>query len=431
MSIDGLGSSAISSLLLEAPARTEAGPLALRTSLDDPATSDEEPLISVEVNAFIPQEEIDTPFFVPNGGTFAGDGRGVGEDGTQRTQQEIVVYADPTHPSGYRVELPASIGLTQRLDGDGNVIETGRAPLSGLDAEVTEVRDDGTIVVTMSGQAADPLVPGAPGLTYSITVELTPNPDGTWTVTASGRHDSFPAYEVLATVGDGEQQVVYGYDPTYNGAGAFSLFEGEGFPFNILWGDSRVEVEGSLTLGEEALTPEALIERHTTDGIIDVEALGADLADSAETGAVDPQFVEEVFSALPEDQRGDAANAFFDGLSTMPGPGGGPAHSEYARLALTPAGMEVILAVGQYAPERLGTNEILYAFGLHNRDAMYEGDVAALDVALAYLEALGDDPEAQRSFASLIRPLYNDERDGLAATTEGRTLQDLIDRILR
>ncbi|MEZ0472785.1 DUF3238 domain-containing protein [Luteimonas salinilitoris] len=427
----------VSSGLVELPASIDRRPLATPVASTPaeplPPASDSgsaQPVLSVEVNAFIPDAQISTPFYVPDGGTFIGDGRQVGEDGTQRTQQQILIFADPTQPSGYRVELPADVGLTQRVDDDGNVVETGEAPLSGLQAEVTEVREDGTIVVTMTGQAADPLVTGAPGLSYDMVVEMKPNADGTWTVTSSGKHDSFPGYEVLATVGNGEQQVVYGYDPGYNGAGALNLLEGEGGLLGLIWGDSRVNAEGSLTLGAERLTPETLVARHTTNGVVDTEALGSDLADSAEAGSVDPAFVEEVFAALPEDQRSAAANAFFDGLSRTPGPGGGPAHDEYIGLALTPAGMEVILAVGQHAPGRLASDEILYAFGLHNREAMYGGDVAAIDAASAYLQALGDNPEAQYNFAHLTDPLYDDETSGLASTAEGRALQEQINRIL-
>lgn len=429
MVIDGLGASAVRPQFLESlrPQRPQLTP-DYAPPVPSPGTT--QPVVSVEVNAFIPDARITTPWFVPDGGTFIGDGRRVGEDGTQRTQQEILVYADPSQPSGYRVELPADVGLTQRVDGDGNVVETGEAPVSGLQAEVAEVRADGTIVVTMTGQAADPLVTGAPGLSYAMTVEMAPNADGTWTITARGKHDSFPGYEVLATVGNGDQQVVYGYDPGYNGAGAFSLLEGEGGLPGLIWGDSRIEVDDSLTLGPDTLTPDTLVERHTTNGVVDTDALGADLAASAETGAVDTTFVEDVFAALPPDQRSDAANAFFDGLSRTPGPGGGPAHDEYIALALTPAGMEVILAVGEHAPEQLAADEILYAFGLHNRDAMYGGDVAAVDAASAYLEALGDYPEAQYNFASLVDPLYDDDESGLAATSEGRALHDQIDRVL-
>ena len=391
----------------------------------------EQPVLEIEVNSFIPHDQVSTPWFVPGGGTFSGDGRNVGEDGTQRTQQVIRIYEDPSQPSGYRVEVDGDIGETHKLDGDGNVVETGEASEDDLQYEVAEVREDGTIVVQLSGQSANPLVGVAPGITYDLTVTMTPNADGTWTVASTGRHDGFPGYEVLASVEGGDQQVVYGYDPRISGANAMSLAQGDGGIFEFIWGDSSVDVDGSLTVGPEAVTPESLIERHTSaDGTVNVEALGADLADNAEAGTVDPAFVTRVFESLPEEDREAAANAFFDNLSTTPGGGVAPWHDDYASLALTPAGMDVILAVGEYAPERLAADEIVYGFASQNRDAVHSGDPAASATTSAFLDALADSPEAQQSLATFMEPLYSDEREGIASTPEGRELQDRIERII-
>ncbi|MDH5833410.1 DUF3238 domain-containing protein [Luteimonas kalidii] len=391
----------------------------------------ETPALEVEVNSFIPQDQVSTPWFVPGGGTFAGDGRSLGEDGTQRTQQTIQVYEDPSAPGGYRVEIDADTGETHRLGDDGEVIETGEASESDLQAEVVEVREDGTIVVQLTGQSPNPLVGVAPGITYDVTVEMRPNPDGTWTVTTSGDHDAFPGYEVLATVDGGDQQLVYGYDPNVSGASPISLAQGDGGLPGLIWGDSGVSVEGSLTVGADTLAPADLVERHTdADGNVDVVALGTDLAGNAETGNVDADFVESVFASLPEDQREGAANAFFDNLSTTPGGGVSPWHDDYATLALTPAGMDVILAVGAHAPERLAADEIVYAFAAQNRDAIHAGDPAASATASAFLDALADSPEAQQSLAGYLEPIYDDDRTGIASTPEGRALQDRIERAL-
>jgi len=405
-------------------------PVLAGTSAEQPPSDGSAPVLEVEINSFIPQEQVSTPPLVPGGGTFSGDGRGVGESGTQRTQQIIQVYEDPNAPNGYRVEIDPDIGETHRLDGNGNVVETDEAPESDLQAEVTEVREDGTIVVQLSGQSANPLVGIAPGITYDLTVEMRPNADGTWTVTTTGEHDAFPGYEVLASVEGGPQQAVYGYDPQVSGASAISLAQGDGGLLGLIWGDSSVDVDGSLTVDSEALTPESLVARHTADSEVDLVALGADLADNAETSVVDPAFVEQVFAQLPEEQRAAAANAFFDNLSTTPGGGVAPWHDNYASLALTPAGMDVILAVGEYAPERLAPDEIVYGFAAQNQEAVHRGDPAACATAHAFLDALADSPDAQQSLARYLQPLYDSEEAGIASTPEGSALQDQIDRLL-
>ena len=384
------------------------------------------PALEVEVNAFIPQKQVGTPGL----GTFAGDGRNIGEDGTQRTQQTIRVYNDPTLSPPYRVEVDASIGETHKLDDKGNVVETGRALEDDLKAKVVEVRKDGTLVVQLSGQSHNPLVGVAPNITYDMKIEMRPNADGTWSITANGKHDAFPGYEVLAKVNGGEQQAVYGYDPRVNGSGPLSLAEGDGGLFSI-WGDSSVNAQGSLVVGKDSLTAEALVKRHTSNGVVNAAELGRDLADSAEAGSkVDAAFVNNLFAAIPEGQRAAAANAFFDALATTPGVGGGPAHDKYASLALTPAGMNTILAVGKYAPERLAQDEILYGFASQNREAIYSGNRAASDVASRYLDALSGSPEAQHSLARYLEPMYSNDKQGIASTPEGRSLQATIERLL-
>lgn len=427
MDIAGIGRGIAQAMELARSAPSAAAYMLPSRLPAEPATP--QPVLEVEVNSFIPHEQVSTPWFVPGGGTFAGDGRDIGQDGTQRTQQTIQVFEDPGAASGYRVEVEADIGETHKLDDDGNVVRTGEASEGDLKAEVLETREDGTLVVRLSGQSPNPLVGVAPGITYEVTVEMRPNADGTWTVTSSGTHDAFPGYEVLATVDGGDQQVVYGYDPGVNGSTPISLAQGDGL-LGLIWGGSSVDVSGSLTVGPDTLTPETLIERHTAaDGTVDVDALGTDLAAQADAGNADADFIDGVFARLPEGDRETAANAFFDGLATTPGLGGGP-HSEYVALALTPEGMQVLLAAGAYAPDRLAHDAIVYGYASQNREAIHSGDADACAMASAFLDALADSPEAQRNLADFLDPLYDSDEEGLASTPEGRALHAAIDRVV-
>ena len=384
------------------------------------------PELTVEVNTFIPDASVDAPGI----GTFAGDDRGVGEDGSSRTQQVIKLYADPSAAGGYRVEFDAGIGETHKLDENGKVIETGSASESDLEARVIEVRPDGTVVVGLTAQSSNPLVFAAPGITYDLTIEMQPTGDRNWRVQANGDHDAFPAYEVLASSDSAPQTIAYSYTPDVSGANPLYLGQGDGGLYGLIWGDSAVDVDSGVTVNAEPVTPDAMIERNSTNGQVDTGALGEDLANSAQAGQIDEDFAKDVLATLPPERQEAVAQAFFDGLRTTPGIGGGPAHDAYSALALTPEGMGIILAVGQYAPERLGADEVLYGFAAMTRDEIYSGDANVSDTALRYLEALEGNEEAQSKLAQYYDPIYDDDRAGMESTGRGRDLLVKVEEVL-
>lgn len=208
------------------------------------AGNNEIPPLKVELNTFIPQQSVDAPLWM---GTFSGDNRSVGQTGTHRTQHTINVESDPSRNPPYRVSIGVDIGETHKLDENGKTIKTATAPRNELSAEQWKVDKDGSIVVDLSGNGKNPLVTGAPGITYDMELRLKPNANGTWSVNAKGTHDEFPGYEVIAKVGDGQPVVVHGYDPREHDNGPMNLAQG-----TFLW-PSQVRINTGKTVGPNGL----------------------------------------------------------------------------------------------------------------------------------------------------------------------------------
>ena len=201
------------------------------------------PPINIEVNAFIPQASVSAPLI----GRFSGDSREIGEAGTHRTQHAISVVPNASGDPPYTVSITRHVGETHKLDANGKVVATATAPVSELDPGKWRVEKDGSIVIDLEGNGKNPLVPGpralVPGITYEMQLRLKPNADGSWAVSATGSHDGFPGYEVLASVAGGPATVVHGYNPQHHGRSPDSLF-----PFA-----SDIEVDAHKTVGPKGL----------------------------------------------------------------------------------------------------------------------------------------------------------------------------------
>lgn len=296
-------------------------------ALDPGQGGAEDDTVRVVVNTFIPQEQLDDPF----GRTFDGDGRDVGEPGTYRTQQEIVITEAPGGEP--RVSVIPRTGDTENLDTG----ETANAGTAGLQA-TTERRDDGTIVVRLRGNVGNPLAQveagpveiSPPAITYEMTIELQKNADGQWVVKADGQHDGFPGYEVLASVNGAAREVVYGYDPRDYGRGPVALFPHE----------LNVHADNAALIVDPAQRPaappraEELIRRNTSGGRVDTEALGAELAYFARAfPARAPGLIDGVMGGLGDEDAFQAGVGFLEAATD----------AQLRRMAGTPEGTAALL----------------------------------------------------------------------------------------
>jgi hypothetical protein len=403
--------------------------------------SSQTPVLAVDFNLFIPQESVHTgeviaentpwpdalpipvaPEWVPIPGAeiHAGDGREIGEPGTSRIAHTINLYPNPSGDPPYIATIDVEVGESHQLDTDGNIIEAQTQSADGLQAEVVEIRDDGTVVVAVSGEASNPVQFGAPGITYHTTVEMHPNDDLSWTVSIQGDHDGFPAYEVLASVEGGPQELVYGYDPREAGASPLDLF-----------GSAEVEFSSEQRIFAPAYTAQSIVQANTADnGQVDARNLGAALAEvSSNQPRVDQAFINEAMSLVPPEQRDEVAAVFFEGLSL--GTGGTYADADgwtYIDLASTPGGVDVMLEMGRYAPEALASPDMIRVFAAISRSPIHAGNEAWSAIASRYLTALAYAPEAQRELAATLNIALNG--DGFT-TPASRNLEAQVDRILQ
>ncbi len=216
--------------------------IALEPGISRSKPSEDRPhSLRIEFNTFIPQKSIDGPLGT---GTFSGDNRSIGEAGTHRTQHAISVTDDPSRTPPYRVTISRDIGETHKLDANGNVIKSATASVTDLDPGQWKVGADGSIVIDLKGNGKNPLVWGAPGITYDMQLVLKPQSDGTWSIKAKGSHDEFPGYEIKASVDGGKPAIVHGYDPREHNKGPGNLMQG-----TLLW-PSQVKVDTTSTVGQ-------------------------------------------------------------------------------------------------------------------------------------------------------------------------------------
>jgi RHS repeat-associated protein len=183
--------------------------------------------ILIVLQTFIPQPTVTAPV---SGRTFEGDGRNVGEPGGFRTQQIITIETDPSK-GGAEISRSRDTGITHELNSDGSIKGQGQAPGETLEAAVT--RGESGVNIQLKGNERDPLISGAPGITYDFNINVqSQGTQGNATVTVSGSHDKFPAYEIMVTRIEQPKPtttVAYGYDPRKTGSSVGSLIP---FPGN-------------------------------------------------------------------------------------------------------------------------------------------------------------------------------------------------------
>jgi hypothetical protein len=182
---------------------------------------DGEEKIQVVIQTFIPMKSVTV-----GGRTFEGDDRNAGEPGGFRTQQIVTVETDPTKGSEQVGVFHGVSGPTHELNPDGTIKNQGTASGETFEGRVTRL-ESGVVMIQAKGNEANPLMTGAPGITYDFVIRVQSNgPQGDVTVTVSGTHDKFPGYEIVVnrpeTSGQGAT-IVYQFDPRLSGNSGWAL----------------------------------------------------------------------------------------------------------------------------------------------------------------------------------------------------------------
>jgi hypothetical protein len=222
----------------------------------------------ITINTFIPQNNVDDPRnlipFVTHT-VFKGDNRSSGsparaiwnENGSHRTQHKFHVVAwQIADPNGLldnafsndpddgikNDEQFQSVGETTQyhkassLDASGNLTTAALADTSLADNHLKIAKDtapkssvwiengwpkwlgDKTIEIKCRSEAINPLVSGAPAISYTFTITIDKSNPTSPTYSLVGDHDGFPAYEIYI---NGKR--VHEHDPLATGEGLGSL----------------------------------------------------------------------------------------------------------------------------------------------------------------------------------------------------------------
>jgi hypothetical protein len=198
------------------------------------------PVKTIQVDAFIPQEYVQSPVFGsmthPLSHTYGGDKRKDPLDGSLTTgtaifnksmgfrMQQTVQITDfkMADPDGSKEQSTAKFNMgTSKLYYDSSVVDghlaAGATPIQTAiatpDTNVVSVThpSDRKVIVEIGGAASDPLAIGSTTLgpiVYDITVVVDYSNPSNPTYTLSGGHKSFPAYEVYIN-----NQLVHDYSP--------------------------------------------------------------------------------------------------------------------------------------------------------------------------------------------------------------------------
>ena len=176
--------------------------------------------MDIQVRAFISQQSVSVA-----GQHFAGDNRGfsTAANASSRTSITVRIETDASKRANPIISTSTSIGQSQKLDANGNVIKTGTAN-TGLPT-VNGGRDaNGNVVLNFQQDTKNPLSPGPQALTPGISTDLTVTvPQSGSSVTAAGTTSGFPSIEMNVTPEGQPTSNVPLNDPGPNGS-ALSLF---------------------------------------------------------------------------------------------------------------------------------------------------------------------------------------------------------------
>ncbi|MGE0407039.1 MAG: DUF3238 domain-containing protein, partial [Candidatus Korobacteraceae bacterium] len=173
--------------------------------------------ITVVYRTFIPQRSVSGIF-----GTFAGDNRGfsTAANASSRSSISIRLETDASIRANPIISVTSGAGATHRLDGSGNIIQSGTAT-TGLPTATASRDANGNVVLGIEQSVKNPLTPQlvTPAIDANLTINIPQNASG---IQVTGTADDFPAQELNVTR-DGNTTGVMQYEPPA-GASPFSLF---------------------------------------------------------------------------------------------------------------------------------------------------------------------------------------------------------------
>jgi RHS repeat-associated protein len=194
--------------------------------------------LMVIVRTFIPEKTVKAPGGVsgtptqplPGTRTFKGDDRKAGEHSDRFRTQQIITVETSREKNGGKpfISSNARSGPTIELFADGNFKQQANADVSKINGSaIYSMEGSDHITVNATGRASDPLVVGAPNLSYDLSIGLSYGKDGNLTVSVQGTHTEYPGIEVTVIrpeTGNSSEQSIKAYNPAEMGRGLFSIY---------------------------------------------------------------------------------------------------------------------------------------------------------------------------------------------------------------
>jgi RHS repeat-associated protein len=199
--------------------------------------------VKIIVRIFIPADVLKFPIIAKGDGNDSRPGQGT----SHRTEIIISVETDPSKNNGRPVYGEPSVSAGPSF-GTGFVktgiigfsllgLVEGQADPNGKLSGHIERGESGAIYINAKGALAYPSFP-SPDIDYHFDITVIDRGNGKIEVSASGVHDGFPGYEILAQrEGEETPQLIYGYNPYAEGNHLFPSLA----PMSLI-GNPNVEV---------------------------------------------------------------------------------------------------------------------------------------------------------------------------------------------